>query len=319
MDDALDAAFDAHPDLGELRTAVLLKVDKAGADVVLSDGEHVTLKGSALRPLQGLARGAVLRVLDTAPGKAENWQLSQTPQAEGAVVTLDPVTGRHPLAGGRLRLHAQPVQLRHPGLPPAGLGLQALHLLGADRAGRLGRHAGERPALRAGRLVAAQLRRPVRRGADAAPGPGQVQEHGHHPHRPGAGPAARPCLGRALRHRRGQAAAEPDARLGHWRRHAAADGAGLCRLCGCACAAAASSRPASAAPVLVVMLARPPLAGEDRAISAGSPPRPRARPAPAALWPQRRGGSAARRTPRACPTRRAPGRPGPRRRAACRS
>ncbi|MFN3303076.1 MAG: penicillin-binding protein 1A [Roseateles sp.] len=96
-DDALDAAFDAHPDLGELRTAVLLAQDKNGATLALADGERITLKGGAQRPLQNARRGAVVRVL--ASGK--QWLLSQTPQAEGAVVTLDPATGAiRALVGG---------------------------------------------------------------------------------------------------------------------------------------------------------------------------------------------------------------------------
>ncbi|MFG6463670.1 penicillin-binding protein 1A [Roseateles sp. DXS20W] len=97
LDDALDAAFDAHPDLGELRTAVLLEQDKSAAKLVLADGERITLKGAALRPLQGAKRGAVVRVLES----NKQWQLSQTPQAEGAVVTLDPATGAiRALVGG---------------------------------------------------------------------------------------------------------------------------------------------------------------------------------------------------------------------------
>lgn len=93
LDEALDAAFDAYPDLGELHTAVLLKVDKAGAEVALSDGPRVTLKGNAPRALQNASRGAVLRVLESGAAGSGNWQLSQTPQAEGAVVTLDPASG----------------------------------------------------------------------------------------------------------------------------------------------------------------------------------------------------------------------------------
>ncbi|RZL38605.1 MAG: PBP1A family penicillin-binding protein [Rubrivivax sp.] len=97
LDEALDAAFDAHPDLGELRTAVLLGQDKNAAKLVLADGEQISLKGAALRPLQALKRGAVVRVLES----GKQWLLSQTPQAEGAVVTLDPVTGAiRALVGG---------------------------------------------------------------------------------------------------------------------------------------------------------------------------------------------------------------------------
>lgn len=98
LDDVLDAAFDAHPDLGELRTAVLLEQDKNAARLVLADGERITLKGASLKPLQNLKPGAVLRVLE---GKGSSWQLTQTPQAEGAVVTLDPATGAiRALVGG---------------------------------------------------------------------------------------------------------------------------------------------------------------------------------------------------------------------------
>ena len=98
LDDALDAVFDAHPDLGELRTAVLLRLDKSAAELTLADGQHLTLKGNALRPLLSLRRGAVLRLLESG---ANNWQVSQTPQAEGAVVSLDPATGAiRALVGG---------------------------------------------------------------------------------------------------------------------------------------------------------------------------------------------------------------------------
>ncbi|MGM9483595.1 penicillin-binding protein 1A [Roseateles sp. NT4] len=97
QDEALDAAFDAHPDLGELRTAVLLQVDKNAAELVMADGEKITWKGQALKPIANLKRGAVLRVLES----GKQWSLSQTPQAEGAVVTLDPATGAiRALVGG---------------------------------------------------------------------------------------------------------------------------------------------------------------------------------------------------------------------------
>ena len=98
LDEALDTAFDAYPDLGELHTAVLLKVEKSGVLVAVSDGPRVTLKGNAPRALQNAKRGAVLRVLEAG---SNNWQLSQTPQAEGAVITLDPATGAiRSLVGG---------------------------------------------------------------------------------------------------------------------------------------------------------------------------------------------------------------------------
>jgi penicillin-binding protein 1A len=97
LDEALDDAFDEFPDLGELRTAVLMSIDKSAAELVLADGEKITLKGSALRSLKDARRGAVVRVLES----GKQWLLSQVPQAEGAVVTLDPATGAiRALVGG---------------------------------------------------------------------------------------------------------------------------------------------------------------------------------------------------------------------------
>lgn len=115
-DDALDAAFDAYPDLGELRTAVLLSQDKNGATLAMGDGERIVLKGGAQRPLQNAKRGAVVRVLES----GKQWVLSQTPQAEGAVVTLDPQTGAiRALVGGfdfaRNQLNSATQAWRQPG------------------------------------------------------------------------------------------------------------------------------------------------------------------------------------------------------------
>jgi len=104
-EEGLDAAFARHPDLGELRAAVVLRLDKGQAELVLSDGTKVQLAGAALRPLLGsppdakrrVQRGSVVRLL--AVGK--DWAVSQAPEAEGAVVTLDPQTGAvRALVGG---------------------------------------------------------------------------------------------------------------------------------------------------------------------------------------------------------------------------
>ncbi len=104
-DDALDTAFTQHPDLGELRAAVVLTLSKTQAELVLGDGATVTLRGAALRPLlvtqssaqRRVQRGSVVRLL--ALGK--DWGVSQAPEAEGAVVTLDPRTGAvRALVGG---------------------------------------------------------------------------------------------------------------------------------------------------------------------------------------------------------------------------
>jgi penicillin-binding protein 1A len=111
MDAVLDRAFERHPDLGELRSAVVLSADSKRVDLELADGERVQLAGEALRPIQArlaakadkpIRRGSLLRLLNlAAEGKPPRWQIGQAPQAEGAVVSLDPATGAvRALVGG---------------------------------------------------------------------------------------------------------------------------------------------------------------------------------------------------------------------------
>ncbi len=108
---ALDRAFDRHPDLGELRAALVLQAEAQRVQVQLGDGSEIELGASALRTLapllrpgakNALRRGSLLRLLNTAAeGKPAQWSLSQAPQAEGAVVTLDPASGAvRALVGG---------------------------------------------------------------------------------------------------------------------------------------------------------------------------------------------------------------------------
>ncbi len=110
-DAVLDRAFERHPDLGELRSGVVLRADAKLVELELADGERVQLSGEALRPIlprlqpradKAVRRGSLLRVLNTAAeGRPARWQLGQAPQAEGAVVTLDPATGAvRSLVGG---------------------------------------------------------------------------------------------------------------------------------------------------------------------------------------------------------------------------
>ena len=87
LDEALDAAFDAHPDLGELRTAVMLKLDKATAELALADGQRVSLKGAALRSLQSQAKLGPGRRAAPAGGQ---WPVAAQPGAAGGR------SGRHP-------------------------------------------------------------------------------------------------------------------------------------------------------------------------------------------------------------------------------
>lgn len=121
-DDRID--LPAEPELAEAAAAQALKdhrdddllrigvVRQAAGDrlvVQLADGRTVEVRGeglrlvlAALRPQApadlAVRRGAVLRVLEEAPGR---WRVAAWPQAEGAVVTLDPRDGRvRALVGG---------------------------------------------------------------------------------------------------------------------------------------------------------------------------------------------------------------------------
>ena len=101
--------------------------------------------------------------------------------------------GRGGGPGGRLQLHQEPVQPRHPGPAPARLGLQA-HRLFHGHGQRLhpGLHRPRRahrlPGLRQRQaLEARELRGRVLRAHAAAHGFGQIAQPGHHPggHAPG--------------------------------------------------------------------------------------------------------------------------------------
>ncbi len=81
----------------------------------LQSGEDLTIGGDGLRGAQSalsdkardglrIRRGAIIRVLRGAPSKAAPqgaWAIAQTPEAEGAFVSMEPATGRvHALVGG---------------------------------------------------------------------------------------------------------------------------------------------------------------------------------------------------------------------------
>jgi penicillin-binding protein 1A len=110
FDSVVDRAFDRHPDLGELRAALVLKASPQSLSLQFSDGADITLQADALRSLQvrlkpgadnPVKRGSLLRLLNTGSEEKPRWAVSQAPQAEGAVVNLDPKTGAvRALVGG---------------------------------------------------------------------------------------------------------------------------------------------------------------------------------------------------------------------------
>ena len=108
----LDSAIaDGLKDVREddmLRVAVVLSASPKSVLVQLANGERLTIQGAGLRPVaSGLStkakpalkiqRGSVVRAM--ASGKT--WTLTQWPEAEAALVALDPATGRvRALVGG---------------------------------------------------------------------------------------------------------------------------------------------------------------------------------------------------------------------------
>jgi penicillin-binding protein 1A len=91
-----------------LRLAVVLEASPKAVKVQLAQGERITLQGEGLgwasaalgakaRADRKMARGSVIRVVQ----QGKNWSITQWPEAEAALVALDPATGRvRALVGG---------------------------------------------------------------------------------------------------------------------------------------------------------------------------------------------------------------------------
>lgn len=100
--DAIDDALSEVADNGNLLAAVVLKANSKSVSVIRADGEEITIKGNGLRPVQSglqakaqpkikIRRGSVVRIVQDSDGK--NWSITQTPEVEGGLVSLDPRTG----------------------------------------------------------------------------------------------------------------------------------------------------------------------------------------------------------------------------------
>jgi penicillin-binding protein 1A len=84
-----------HRDDELLRVAVVISSSASRWDLVTATGETITLAGDALRWAGRVPpRGAVVRVMRTGAAPNAPWTLVQWPEAEGAVVALEPVSGR---------------------------------------------------------------------------------------------------------------------------------------------------------------------------------------------------------------------------------
>src|SRR5574343_845960 len=102
-------ALEDHPDLDELKAGVVLEAGPRKLVAMLQSGESVTVTGEGLKPVtSGLAekaspkvqirRGSVVRLVKGAKG---DWTVTQVPEVEGAVVSMDSRTGEvRALVGG---------------------------------------------------------------------------------------------------------------------------------------------------------------------------------------------------------------------------
>ena len=90
---------------------------------------------------EALPRGAIVPVVvkalkEEGDRRIAQVELEQEPKLEGALIAIEPADGRRQGHGRRLRLRAQQVQPRDPGVPPGGLVVQADHLRGGAGARR---------------------------------------------------------------------------------------------------------------------------------------------------------------------------------------
>ncbi|HEX2009732.1 MAG TPA: PBP1A family penicillin-binding protein [Roseateles sp.] len=114
-DAAIAQALAEHPDNDELRAAVVTEAGPGKVLASLQSGEDIVIAGDGLRgaasglspkakPELRLRPGAIVRVLRGGATKAEPkgaWLITQQPEAEGALVALEPGSGRvRALVGG---------------------------------------------------------------------------------------------------------------------------------------------------------------------------------------------------------------------------
>ena len=107
-EDDYDEALAEHPDVDDLRAALVLAASPKELKAVLRNGETVTVSGDGLRfavraleekasAQRRIRRGAVIRLQND----KKQWQVVQLPEAEAAFVSLDPANGAiRALVGG---------------------------------------------------------------------------------------------------------------------------------------------------------------------------------------------------------------------------
>lgn len=108
MDAAVEKALADHPDDDELRAALVTEVTNNRIRATLQNGDDIEIRGEGLRAVQSalserakpslrIRRGAIIRVIQSAPTRdypKGAWVVTQSPEAEGALVSVEPDTGK---------------------------------------------------------------------------------------------------------------------------------------------------------------------------------------------------------------------------------
>ncbi len=99
IDQTAISQFDGISDYGDLLAAIVLAVDNNGIEAILRNGQHLHFSGNQLSfvskfigagdPQKQILPGSVIRVHLV----NNQWQISQIPQVQGALVAISPVTG----------------------------------------------------------------------------------------------------------------------------------------------------------------------------------------------------------------------------------
>ncbi|MBN3753243.1 PBP1A family penicillin-binding protein [Paraburkholderia sp. Tr-20389] len=108
-DDAIDDALNDHPDNGEIVAAVVTSATSKEVKAQLLDGTQVSMSGDSLgfasvsispraAKAQRIRAGSIIRLIADANG---NWEITQLPQVESALVSMTPQDGAiRALVGG---------------------------------------------------------------------------------------------------------------------------------------------------------------------------------------------------------------------------